>query len=104
MVRCLEQALTRATEEVPVTVGVRRVDHVSMAVWNIDEQIKFFKDVFGWQEAGRFRSEEAGFAGVVLDVPGADGRPQMQWEILEPIAKTASSPRSCASAAQACIT
>jgi methylmalonyl-CoA/ethylmalonyl-CoA epimerase len=56
-----------------------------MAVWNIDEQVKFFTSVFGWKEAGRFRSEEAGFAGVVLDVPGADGQTQMQWEILEPI-------------------
>jgi methylmalonyl-CoA/ethylmalonyl-CoA epimerase len=68
-----------------VTVNVKRVDHVSMAVWNIEEAITFFKDVFGWHEAGRFRNEEAGFAGVVLDVPGADGQRQMQWEILEPI-------------------
>jgi methylmalonyl-CoA/ethylmalonyl-CoA epimerase len=63
----------------------KRVDHVSMAVWKIDDQIKFFTDVFGWKEAGRFQSEEAGFAGVVLDVPGPDGQRQMQWEILEPL-------------------
>ena len=66
-------------------VVTRRVDHVSMAVWKIDDHIAFFTDVFGWKEAGRFRNEEAGFAGVVLDVPGADGQRQMQWEILEPL-------------------
>lgn len=63
----------------------KRVDHVAMAVRSIDESIKFFTDVFGWQEAGRFRNPEAGFAGVVLDVPGPDGKRQMQWEILEPL-------------------
>ena len=66
-------------------VGIKRVDHVSMAVWKIDDQLPFFTEVFGWKEAGRFRNEAAGFAGVVLDVPGADGQRQMQWEILEPI-------------------
>ena len=68
-----------------MAVGLKRVDHVSMAVWKIDDTIAFFRDVFGWKEAGRFRNEEAGFAGVVLDVPGANGERQMQWEILEPI-------------------
>lgn len=68
-----------------MTVGLKRVDHVSMAVWKIDDTLAFFTDVFGWKEAGRFSNEEAGFAGVVLDVPGADGQRQMQWEILEPI-------------------
>ncbi len=68
-----------------MTIGVKRVDHVSMAVWNIEESLKFFTQLFGWKEAGRFRNEQAGFAGVVLDVPGAEGQRQMQWEILEPI-------------------
>ncbi len=63
----------------------KRIDHVSMAVWKIDEQVKFFTEVFGWTEAGRFGSPEAGFSGVVLDVPGPDGQRQMQWEILEPL-------------------
>lgn len=66
-------------------VGVKRVDHVSMAVWKIDEAVAFFTNIFGWKEAGRFESTEAGFAGVVLDVPGPDGQRQMQWEILEPL-------------------
>ena len=63
----------------------KRVDHVAMAAWSIDEAMKFFTDVFGWKEAGRFRNADAGFAGVVLDVPGPDGTRQMQWEILEPL-------------------
>ncbi len=68
-----------------LSVGIQRVDHVSMAVWKIDDQLPFFTQVFGWKEAGRFRNEEAGFAGVVLDVPGPGGQRQLQWEILEPI-------------------
>jgi len=68
-----------------LAIGLKRVDHVSMAVWKIDDTIGFFTDVFGWKEAGRFSNAEAGFAGVVLDVPGADGQRQMQWEILEPL-------------------
>jgi methylmalonyl-CoA/ethylmalonyl-CoA epimerase len=68
-----------------VTALPKRIDHVSMAVWKIDDQLPFFTEVFGWKEAGRFSNPEAGFAGVVLDVPGADGQRQMQWEILEPL-------------------
>ncbi len=72
------------------TIGTKRVDHVSMAVWSIEQALPLFTELFGWAEAGgpgkgRFRNEDAGFAGVVLDVPGADGQRQMQWEILEPI-------------------
>ena len=66
-------------------IDPKRVDHVSMAVWKIDDALPFFRDVFGWKEAGRFQSEEAGFSGIVLDVPGPDGERQMQWEILEPL-------------------
>ena len=33
----------------------KRVDHVSMAVWKIDDALPFFRDVFGWKEAGRFK-------------------------------------------------
>lgn len=68
-----------------MSVGIKRVDHVCMAVWKIDDQLPFFTQLFGWKEAGRFRNEKEGFAGVVLDVPAADGQRQMQWEILEPI-------------------
>ena len=68
-----------------VALGLKRIDHVSMAVWKLDEQVEFFTKVFGWKEAGRFSNEKEGFAGCVLDVPGADGQRQMQWEILEPI-------------------
>jgi methylmalonyl-CoA/ethylmalonyl-CoA epimerase len=71
----------------PDTRGAKpkRVDHVAMAAWSIDDAIKFFSNVFGWKEAGRFNNPQAGFAGVVLDVPGPDGNRQMQWEILEPL-------------------
>ena len=47
-------------------IDTKRVDHVSMAVWKIDDALPFFRDVFGWKEAGRFSSDDAGFSGVVL--------------------------------------
>jgi methylmalonyl-CoA/ethylmalonyl-CoA epimerase len=62
-------------------IGIKRVDHISMAVWSIDDQLPFFTDVLGMSVAHRFRNEEDGFAGVVLDFPGQ----HLQMEILEPI-------------------
>ncbi len=61
--------------------GTKRVDHVSMAVWDLEKQIAFFEKVFGWRVADRFRNEKAGYSGATLDV----GPGQPQWEILEPL-------------------
>lgn len=61
--------------------GLKRVDHISMAVWSIDEQLPFFTELLGLTLAGRWRNETEGYAGVVLDFPGK----QLQMEILEPI-------------------
>lgn len=61
--------------------GLERVDHISMAVWSIDEQLPFFTELMGLTVAGRWRNEAEGYAGAVLDFPGK----QLQMEILEPI-------------------
>lgn len=61
--------------------GLKRVDHISMAVWKIDDQLPFFTELLGLTLAGRWRNEKEGYAGAVLDFPGK----QLQMEILEPI-------------------
>ena len=52
-----------------------------MAVWSIDEQLPFFTELLGMSVAGRWRNEDEGYAGVVLDFPGK----HLQMELLEPI-------------------
>jgi methylmalonyl-CoA/ethylmalonyl-CoA epimerase len=60
---------------------MQRVDHISMAVWSIDEQLPFFTDLLGLTLAGRFTNEKDGYTGAILDFPGK----QLQMEILEPL-------------------
>lgn len=62
-------------------VGMKRVDHISMAVWSIDEQLPFFTELLGLTLNHRFRNEEEGYSGAVLDFPNQ----QLQMEILEPL-------------------
>lgn len=61
--------------------GLKRVDHISMAVWSIDDQLPFFTELLGLTVSGRFRNEAEGYAGATLDFPGQP----LQMEILEPI-------------------
>ena len=61
-------------------LGIKRVDHVCMAVWKLDDRLPMLTKLFGMRVAGRFQNPEAGYNGVALDIPG--GGPQ--WELLEP--------------------
>lgn len=63
--------------------GLQRVDHISMAVHSIDQQLPFFTDLLGLTLVNRWRNEAEGYAGAVLDFPGN----QLQMEILEPISE-----------------
>ncbi len=66
-------------------VGIKRVDHVAMAVWKVEESLPFFTEILGMKVAGRFQSEEDAYAGLVLDIPPhQDGARGVQWEILGP--------------------
>ena len=60
-------------------LGIKRVDHVCMAVWKIEDQLPLLTELFGMKEAGRWRNDEEGYAGVTLDIDG-----KVQWELLEP--------------------
>ncbi len=61
-------------------LGIKRMDHVSMAVWKLEERLPMLTQLFGMKEAGRFQNPHAGYNGVVLDIPGGGA----QWELLEP--------------------
>ncbi len=63
------------------SLGITRLDHVAMAVWNVEEYLPFLTELFGMKVVDRWRSEEEKYAGVTLDLPGGG----VQWEVVEPI-------------------
>jgi catechol 2,3-dioxygenase-like lactoylglutathione lyase family enzyme len=63
------------------SLGITRLDHVAMAVWNVEEYLPFLTELFGMKVVDRWRSEEEKYAGVTLDLPGGG----IQWEVVEPI-------------------
>ncbi len=62
-------------------LGIKRMDHVAMAVWDLDDQVAFFERVFGWKVVDRFENRPEGYRGVTLDI--ASGQPQ--FELIAPI-------------------
>lgn len=62
-------------------IGVRRMDHVCMAVWNVADQLPFLQDLLGMEVTGRFRIERERYAGVTLSVPGGG----IEFELIEPL-------------------
>ncbi len=62
------------------SLGITKLDHVAVAVPKVDDHLPFLKELFGMTEAGRFNTEEEGYAGIALDVPGSNA----QWELVEP--------------------
>ena len=62
-------------------IGVRRMDHVCMAVWSVEEQLPFLRDLLGMQVTGRFRVERERYSGVTLSVPGGG----IEFELIEPV-------------------
>ena len=63
-------------------LGIKRMDHICMAVWKLDDRLPMLTELFGMRVAGRFQNPVAGYNGVALDVPGGGA----QWELLEPSA------------------
>ena len=61
-------------------LGITRMDHVSMAVWKLEDGLSMFTKLFGMRQVARFENPHAGYNGVTLDVPGGGA----QWELLEP--------------------
>ena len=65
-------------------LGIKRVDHVSMAVWKIDDHLPLLTELFGMRLVERYQNTAQGYNGVTLDISTSTGRAPIQWEILEP--------------------
>jgi len=61
-------------------VGLKRVDHVSMAVADLDKQVEWQSRVFGMVETGRWTDEELGYDGAIMTIPNS----LLQFEIMAP--------------------
>lgn len=60
--------------------GTTRVDHVSLAVPDIERQIAWQARVFGMETQERWEDEQLGYYGAVLGIPGS----QLLFEIIQP--------------------
>lgn len=61
-------------------VGLVRVDHVSMAVPDLDWQVAFQERVFGMEVEARWRSDEEGYEGALLRIPNS----RLRFEVIAP--------------------
>ncbi|MCC7366756.1 MAG: VOC family protein [Dehalococcoidia bacterium] len=64
----------------PGEVGVKRVDHVSMATKDLDKQIAWQERVFGMELLHRWTDEHLGYNGAVMRIPNS----QLEFEMMEP--------------------
>ncbi len=64
----------------PGVAGLRRVDHVSMAVPDLDRQAEWQARVFGMKETGRWRDDQLGYVGCNMTFPGS----LLMFEIIAP--------------------
>lgn len=60
--------------------GVKRVDHVSMAVPDIERQLEWQARVFGMETQERWEDERLGYLGAVMRIPNS----QLLFEIIQP--------------------
>jgi methylmalonyl-CoA/ethylmalonyl-CoA epimerase len=49
---------------------IKRLDHVSMAAPRLEDQLRFFEDLFGMRVVERFDAPGTGFVGAALSIPG----------------------------------
>lgn len=61
-------------------VDLQRVDHVSIAVNDIDQQVEWHERVFGMKELNRWRDDDLGYIGCNLSIPGS----LLKLEMMQP--------------------
>lgn len=61
-------------------VGLTRVDHVSMAVPDVEAQVAWQERVFGMETVERWTDDALGYDGAVMTIPNS----QLQFEIIAP--------------------
>jgi methylmalonyl-CoA epimerase len=59
---------------------VKRVDHVSMAVKDLDRQVEWQQRVFGMEPLSRWSDDQLGYNGCVMRIPNS----LLQFEMMEP--------------------
>lgn len=68
-------------------LGIKRMDHICWAVRRIDDALPLLTELMGMKVMARWQSEEQGFRGVSLAIPGSpperDGA--THFELLEPL-------------------
>jgi len=64
----------------PGVVNLQRIDHVSMAVADIDAQVEWLERVMGFTDVGRFENDQQGFYGCNLTIPGS----KLRFEVIAP--------------------
>jgi methylmalonyl-CoA/ethylmalonyl-CoA epimerase len=61
-------------------VGLKRLDHVSMAVRDLDRQVAWQQRVFGMEVESRWRDDQLGYDGCVLTIPTTE----LKFEVIAP--------------------
>ena len=61
-------------------VNLQRVDHVSMAVTDLERQIEWQQRVFGGEVEGRWSEERLGYHGAIMTIPGS----LLKFEMIQP--------------------
>ncbi len=61
-------------------VGLQRVDHVSMAVPDLDRAVEWHERVLGMKDFGRWRDDHLGYDGCNLSIPGS----KLNFEVIAP--------------------
>jgi methylmalonyl-CoA/ethylmalonyl-CoA epimerase len=60
-------------------IDIARIDHISMAVPELEPQVGLLERLFGFRYTGRFSNR--GYQGADLEIPGRSG---IAWELLAP--------------------
>jgi methylmalonyl-CoA epimerase len=71
-------------EQSSVPEKPKRIDHVAMAVQDLDAQVKLFEERYGLKVSGRWHSDEEEFKGASLRFPGGG----MEFELIAPTTET----------------
>lgn len=64
-------------------IEIAHIDHISMAVADLDAQVALLEGLFGFRARGSWTDEEGGYQGASLEVPGRSG---IDWEVMAPLA------------------
>ena len=61
-------------------VGLQRLDHVSMAVPDLDRQSEWLSRILGFEEEHRWSEDQLAYDGAIMKIPGS----LLQFEIIAP--------------------